>query len=131
MIIILFLDNGDFGFIYIDDVVKFSQTTQEHISQTRLGLSLFKETAVTLKLEYCDITDNIDYQGHVICPSRLEAAKHTMYDIHDLRIWTTQTDRCSVIDLCNVVRWFVPSFTFLSCQVTARLRKSRYKSLGN
>lgn len=56
-----------FALVYLDYIIMFSNTPEEHLTHLRYVWTLFSEAGVTLKLKKCLLfTDRIDYLGHVI-----------------------------------------------------------------
>lgn len=70
------------------------------------------------------------YVGHVIRPGQLKVSNHTDDAIHNLKIPTTQRKIRSFICLCSVFRQFVPNLTRNLSLLTAKLRKSDAKYVG-
>ena len=57
---------------YIDDVVIFSKTEEEHFAQVDHVLTLLEEAGVKLKLKKCFFFhQRVEYLGHTITPGRL------------------------------------------------------------
>ena len=55
--------------IYIDNVIIFSKTLEEHIRHTDEVLGLLKEAGVSLKLKkFHFFQSKVDYLGHVVFP---------------------------------------------------------------
>lgn len=68
-----------YAFVYIDDIVKLSRFPEENIKHAVMVLWLLKNADVVAKLQKCAfLTNNINYLGHVIRPSRLEITHHTV-----------------------------------------------------
>lgn len=58
--------------VYLDDVIIYSRTVEEHLTHVRTVLDLLKEAGVTLKLRKCEFFGrSVDYLGHTISPGRL------------------------------------------------------------
>ena len=61
--------------VYIDDVVIFWKTEEEHSAQVSHVLTLLEEAGVKLKLKKCFFFhQRVEYLGHVITPGRLSVA---------------------------------------------------------
>ncbi len=62
-------------FVYLDNVIIFSSTFDEHLRHARDILQVLKGAGLSLKLRKCTFFSNkVDYLGHVIRPGRLEVA---------------------------------------------------------
>jgi len=61
--------------IYLDDVIVFSTSVEEHLVHVNQVLTLLREAGVTLKLSKCRFFQpRVDYLGHVITPGKLHVA---------------------------------------------------------
>ena len=61
--------------IYLDDVIIFSRTTEEHLQHVDEILTLLRNAGVTLKLKKCEFFQpRVDYLGHVIETGKLYVA---------------------------------------------------------
>lgn len=59
--------------IYIDDVIIYSNTMEEHIRCVDEIHKNLSEAGVTLKMNKCTIfSDKLEYLGHIIHPGKLE-----------------------------------------------------------
>lgn len=66
----------------------------------------------------------------MIRSSRLEVANYATDAISDLKVAATATEVCSFTCLCNVLRLFVQNVACKAIQMTARLRTSHAKEVG-
>ncbi len=67
--------------VYLDDVIIFSSTFDEHLGHI---LQVLKGAGLSLKLRKCHFfSDKVDYLGHVIRPGRLAVATRTRLQSQD------------------------------------------------
>lgn len=72
--------------IYIDDMVVFSKSVEEHMKHLRRVLTLIKEAVLNMNLKKCKLfSDEKNYLGHVIGPGLLEIAEHMSNAVLDLK----------------------------------------------
>ena len=58
--------------VYLDDIIVFSQTVQDHIRDVDEVLSILESAGLSLKLKKCDLfRSRVDYLGHVVRPGKL------------------------------------------------------------
>lgn len=89
--------------VYIEDIIIFSPTSEDHISHIESVLCLISEAGMTLKLKECHLfSDATDYLTHVITPDHLHVPAKTRHTIRELEYMTNTTEVRSVLDLCNV-----------------------------
>lgn len=122
--------NCQFALVFPETIVIFWQTPCKHISRLRLVLSLLKKSDVTLNLRKCTFFTNMIHYSLHFPSGRLEVASHTTDDICDLNTPTTETKLRSCVWLYNVLRRFVPSFSYSWCQLVAGFHKSMEEELG-
>lgn len=67
-----------FALSYLDDILVFSKSPQDHIVQVRRVLRILYNTAIALKLKsYKFFAESIDYISQIIRLGRLEHVKNT------------------------------------------------------
>ena len=96
--------------VYLDDIIVFSNTADDHVDHMREFLSVLKEAGFSLKLKKCKFfAKSMDYLGHLIRPGRLEVATKNTEAVKCFKEPSTQTELRSFLGLCNVYRSFVPN----------------------
>ena len=110
--------------VYLDDIIMFSNTAEEHVDHVRFVLTVLKEAGFSLKLKKCKFfAKSVDYLGHAIRPGRLEVATKNTEAVKRFKEPTTQTELRSFLGFCNVYRRFVPNFARTAAPLNAFLRK--------
>ena len=98
--------------VYLDDVIIFSATAEQHLKDVDAVLTRLREAGVTLNLEKCKwFAHEVEYLGHVISPGRLHVHNKNTAALRDARFPTTKTQLKSFLGMCNVYRRFVQDFT--------------------
>ena len=89
--------------IYLDDIIVFSRSIEDHFKHLGKILAILKEAGLSLKLKKCNFfTKIIDYLGHVIRPGKLEVAEKNTAALQGFKEPTTQTQLRSFLGMCNV-----------------------------
>ena len=53
--------------MYLDDIIVFSNTVEEHLEHLTTVLTLLRNARITLKLKKCAfVQGRVDYLGHVV-----------------------------------------------------------------
>ncbi len=64
--------------VYLDEVIVFSNTMEQHVAHLDHILGLLRAAGVSLKLKKCDFfTLSVNYLGHVIRPGRISRPRRT------------------------------------------------------
>ena len=122
--IILSRVKWQYALVYIDDVIIYSKTMEEHFYHVQKVLSLLRDAGVTLKLSKCNFfTGSVDYLGHTIRPGKLEVASTNLKALEEAKYPTNQTVVRSFLGMCNVYRRFVPNFSRIAAPLNKKLRK--------
>jgi len=97
--------------IYLDDVIVYSKTGEEHVGHVHRVLRLLCDAEVTLRLPKCRFfRQTVEYLGHEIKPGRLGVMDAHTRALREARFHTTRTQVRSFLGMCNVFRRFVPNF---------------------
>ena len=103
--------SGDMAFVYIDDVLVFSKTPEEHANNVAIVLDRFIAANLKLKLKKCIfVAKSIKFLGHIISQDGI-AMDPEKTDV--VRNWPELTNVLEVqqfIGFVNYYRDFVPSF---------------------
>ncbi len=110
--------------VYLDNVIVFPRTLEQHFAHLREVLELLKQAGITLKLPKCKIfCETVDYLGHVIRPGRLALAGKNTRALQEAEHPQNQTELRSFLGLCNVYRRFVPRFASVAAPLNELLKK--------
>lgn len=89
--------------VYLDDIIVFSSTMDDHIRRLREVVSLLSKATVTLKPEKCHLFETkVHYPGHVRSPGELRVSEKNIRALRDANQPRTQTNLKSFLGMCNV-----------------------------
>ena len=110
--------------VYLDDIIIFSRTIEDHFKHLGEVLHLLSRAGLSLKLKKCHFfKETVNYLGHVIRPGKLEVASKNTEALKTAQPPSTQSELRSFLGLCNVYRRFVPGFAKVAAPLNALLRK--------
>ena len=116
--------------VYVDDVVIFSSSFDEHLDHVRQILTVLKKGGLSLKLKKCVwFSPTVDYLGHVIYPGKLAVAKKNTIAIEKFTWPKTQTEVRAFLGICNMYRRFAPNFARVAAPLNSLLTKGQPKSI--
>ena len=106
------LKDFPFAIAYLDDIVIFSRTAEEHLDQVRQVFEKLQNAYLSMKLSKCHFFDKeIQYLGHILSitgtrslPSKTQAIK----SMHPLK---TSKQVCAFLGLVGYYRKFINDFT--------------------
>jgi len=116
--------------VYVDDIIIFSNTFEQHLSDVSEVLQILKDAGLSLNMHKCKFfSRTVDYLGHVVSPGRLEVATKNTATLTKATYPTTQTELRSFLGMCNVYRRFVPNFAHVAAPLNKYLMKGQSSAL--
>ena len=110
--------------IYLDDVIVFSRSTDEHLQHVDEILTVLRGVGITLKLTKCSFFQpKVDYLGHVITPGKLSVATENTKSFEHAQFPRNTTQLRSFLGAANVYRRFVTGYSGIARPLNAMLRK--------
>ena len=116
----------DFLCVYLDDILIFSKTRQEHFEHLQQVFDKLKEASLFCKLPKCDfLKSEVKFLGHVVSsqgvapdPAKLEAVKEwkAPTSVHELQ---------SFLGFANFFRRFIKGYSGLAWPLTDMTSKSK------
>ena len=97
--------------LYLDDVVVFSSTFQQHLERLELVLDRLTSHGLQLKLSKCHFFQpEVKFLGHIISASGVSTDPDKISAVRDWRIPATVTDLRSFLGFASYYRRFVEGF---------------------
>ena len=113
-----------YALVYLDDVIIYSKSIDEHFEHLDYVLSILRNAGATLKLSKCHFfQSSVDYLGHVVYPGKLAVAQKNIDTLAQAHYPSTRTELRSFLGMCNVYRKFVSGFAKIAAPLTDMLRK--------
>lgn len=110
--------------VYLDDVIIFSKSVDDHIRHVDEILSTLADAGVTLKINKCHFFQRqVEYLGHMVKPGQLEIDRTNVELLHQAQPPTNKTQLRSFLGLCNVYRRFIDDFAKLAHPLNKLLKK--------
>jgi len=107
-------------FVYLDDVIVFSRSPEEHLKHLDEVLTRLEKAGVTLEAAKGHFfQEEVEYLGHVIRPGRVHVLEKNLRALRGLRYPEIQTQMKSFLGMCGVYPRFVADFAKIGKPLTA------------
>ena len=117
--------NWQICLVYIDDIIVFSQTVEEHISQLQTVFNRLKSAGLRLKPKKCHLfRRKVKYLGHVVSENGIQTDPDKTEAIRNWEQPTTVSNIRAFLGLCSYYRKFVPDFATLAKPLIKMTEKS-------
>eukprot|EP00173_Palmaria_palmata_P000458 Plantae.Rhodophyta-Palmaria_palmata.ctg1209.p1 GENE.Plantae.Rhodophyta-Palmaria_palmata.ctg1209~~Plantae.Rhodophyta-Palmaria_palmata.ctg1209.p1 ORF type:complete len:666 (+),score=133.55 Plantae.Rhodophyta-Palmaria_palmata.ctg1209:1587-3584(+) len=101
----------EFALVYLDDIIIFSRTFDEHMEHLAHVLGLLKTANISLKLKKCKFARHeVQYLGHMIKPGQLEMLSARVESLRLIELPKTKKDVRIFLGLASLYRRFVKQF---------------------
>eukprot|EP00253_Pinus_taeda_P011976 PITA_11976 len=115
-----------FVLIFIDDILVYSRTMEEHQEHLRIVLQTLREHQLYAKFSKCDFfKEEIQYLGHVITKEGIAVNPEKIKAIMDWPIPKDVTDVQSFMGLAGYYRIFVKGFSKVAFPITSLQKKGK------
>src|SRR2546421_3442906 len=114
----------EFAVVYIDDILIYSKTFEEHMEHLEKIFEKLKEAELMIKLKKCKFCEsNIEFLGHVVGRDGLKPDPGKIEKIKNLKRPTNLTTLRGVLGLFSYYRKFVKNFTRIAKPMNELLKK--------
>ena len=118
-------DSPDFTDSYIDDVLVFSRTAEDHVEHLRAVLDRLRKAGLKLKPKKCHyVRQSIEYLGHMITPEGLLPNPHLTEAVRSIPVPTNVTGVRQFLGLASHYHRFVKNFAKIASPLHGLTRKS-------
>lgn len=109
-----------YALAYIDDVIIYSKTFEEHLAHLEEICQILRENRFRLNPEKCEIAQTqTDYLGHRISNGEIRPSPSNIHGLLNTKLPQTADEACKFVKAAEYYRKFIPNFS----QVAEPLRK--------
>jgi hypothetical protein len=117
-----FLD--DFAIVYLDDILIFSRTREEHQRHVRLVLERLRANGLFAKPEKCSFhQDEVEYLGYIVSPAGVKMDPKKVSAVLDWPEPSSVHDLQVFLGFANFYRRFVQGYSHIIAPLTRLLKK--------
>jgi hypothetical protein len=103
---------GEFVAVYLDDIMIYSKSFEEHIEHIEKVLIKLKEISTIIKLKKCKFGKrNIEFLGHIVGRDGLKPGEEKVEKIKNMKRPENTSEVRSFVMLCSYYRKFIKDFT--------------------
>ena len=114
----------DFVMVYIDDILIFSRTAEDHLRHVGLILARLRQHKLYAKLSKCEFNRaSLPFLGHVVGQGGVEMQQSKVQALADWPRLTTVTEVQSFLGLANYYRRFIRDFARISAPLSELTKK--------
>ena len=118
------LSEIDFAMGYLDDIIIFSKTEEEHLEHLRIIFDHLRKAGLKLKIQKCDFfKKHIQYLGHLISDEGIQPLPEKLESIRKVSVPTNPKEVKQFLGLVGYYRKFIPRFADISRVLTKLTRK--------
>jgi hypothetical protein len=112
--------------VFIDDILVYSRSEEEHKEHLRLALQKLRENRLYTKLSKCEFwMKQIAFLGHVISKGGISVDPSNVQDVLSWNALTSVRDIRSFLGLAGYYRRFIKGFSKISKPMTELLEKDK------
>ena len=123
------LSGLQFVSVYLDDVIVYSETLEEHISHLKTVFERLRTASLKLNPMKCKfVCDKVEYLGHLITPAGLKPSERNLTAVKEFPVPTNLKHLRQFLGLTSHYRRFIQSYAKLAHPLYALTRKgARYQ----
>jgi hypothetical protein len=123
-VFIEYLDN--FVVVFIDDILVYSRSEEEHKEHLRLALQKLRENRLYAKLSKCEFwMKQVAFLGHIILKGGISMDPSNVQDVLSWNAPTSVGDIWSFLGLARYYQRFIEEFSKISKPMTELLEKDK------
>ncbi|CAC5410726.1 unnamed protein product [Mytilus coruscus] len=107
--------NYQIALVYVDDILVYSRTFEDHLKHLQLVFDRLKAANLTLKPSKCQFArKEVIYLGHKVSKKGVEVDKSKIETVESFPVPTTEKQVRSFLGLCNYYRKFVQGYSHIA-----------------
>ncbi|GKE40595.1 putative reverse transcriptase domain-containing protein, partial [Tanacetum coccineum] len=113
-----------FMIVFIDDILIYSKTQEEHVKHLRLVLELLKKEKLYAKFSKCEFwLREVQFLGHVIHGNEIHVDRSKIKAVKNWKAPRTPSEVCSFLGLVGYYRRFIENFSKIAKSLTILTQK--------
>lgn len=118
-------------FVYLDDIIIFGSTIQEHNTNLAMVLQRLRELRLKIQPDKCEfLKPELEYLGHLVTAEGIKPNPKKLEAVKNFKIPKTPTQVKSFLGLSGYYRKFVKNFSKIAKPLTELTKKDKPFSTG-
>ena len=118
------LKDFNIAIAYLDDIIIFSKTPQEHLLHIRMVLEKLKSANLSMKKSKCNFfSKEIQYLGHILSATGIRPLQSKTHTIQHMQPPTTPQQVQAFLELVRYYRKFIKGFAKIAKPLTLLTRQ--------
>ena len=118
------LKDSSFAIAYLDDIIIFSKTPQEHFSHIRMVFEKLKTANLSIKKNKCNfLSKEIQYLGHILSATGIQPLPSKTHAIQHMNLPTMPKQVRAFLGLVGYYRKFIKGFAKIAKPLTLLTRQ--------
>ena len=118
-------DLQDFAAAYLDDLIIYSNTWEDHLKHVRVILQRLREAGLTVKPTKCQFgMERCVYLGHVVGGGTVQPEASKVETVRQFQVPETKKQVRAFLGLTGYYRKFIPNYARIAASLTDLTRKS-------
>lgn len=110
--------------VYLDDIIVFGTSLQEHLDRLKLVFTRLREANFKVQLDKCEFLQReVAYLGHIVTPEGVKPNPDKIKAVQNFKIPKTKKDIKSFLGLLGYYRKFINNFAKITKPMTKLLKK--------
>jgi hypothetical protein len=113
-----------FVVVFIDDILIYSRSKEEHEEHLRIVLQLLRDHQLYVKFSKCEFyIKEVPFLGHVVSPEGIMVDPSKVKEVLEWKLPTMVSEVRSFLGLADYYRRFIPNFSKITKPITELLKK--------
>jgi hypothetical protein len=113
-----------FVVVFIDDILIYSRSKEEHEEHLRIVLQLLRDHQLYVKFSKCEFyIKEVPFLGHVVSPEGIAVDPSKVKEVLEWKLPTMVSEVRSFLGLADYYRRFIPNFSKITKPITELLKK--------
>ncbi|TPX32853.1 hypothetical protein SmJEL517_g04106 [Synchytrium microbalum] len=110
--------------VYLDDIVIFSNTFDDHLKDVEKVLNRLVNAGLSLKASKCDFfAAEVEYLGHVVSRHGIKPGPRKIQAVKEFKVPSNQSDTRTFLGLCSYYRRFIPNLAAVAHPLLQLIKK--------